>query len=834
MSVRTSSVAAARVQSGAWPLALLLASGTASIVYQLLWIRQLTLVVGVEVQAVATAVAAFFGGLALGGWAVGRVADRAARPLRLYAMLEIGIAGLSAASTWALAHAAPWFVTGQAAVGTLVWLLPFALVGVPALLMGGTLPVLLRSLAPSDGSIGAAGGRLYAANTAGAIAGALLAPFVLIPALGLQGSAWFAAGINLTLAGVAFLLDRGRVSATEPPTNLATQNERPAGARAALVVYALAGGVALGYEVVWSQAVVQFMSTRAFAFAIVLATYLAGLTVGSALSARFADRARQPWVAFGVLVAAAGLTALLEIVWLGQWLPSAQSRASELVRHVVDNPLAGMSARFAVAALAIVFVPTLLLGAAFPFVVRLTVGPLRPGSDVGLMLALNTLGGIAGTILTGFVLVPALGLVRSLAVLALAATALGIYAVLRAQGAWRFAAIAIAAGAGIACAFAPADRLATLLVQARGGKLVAYEESHGGTVAVIEQRASTREFRRLYIQGVSNSGDALTSVRYMRLQALLPLIVHRGEPRTALVIGLGTGITAGSLLAWPGLEQRVVAELLPAVVRAAPNFSGNFDVTRDPRMTIRVRDGRRELLASEQRYDLVTLEPPPPSAAGVANLYSSDFYRLAADRLQPNGIVAQWLPLPTQNDADTRSLVQSFLDVFPHATLWTTELHEMLLVGSLQPLELDAARIRERFSQPSVAAALGEAGIATPEALLATWVTDRAGLERYAGDADAVTDDRPRIEYASWVRRSEFPLTLDALLALHGEPPVNGADTSMRDAIRAETRTLHAFYRAGLAAYVGDRDTWSQQMNAVIRADGANPYYRWFGGQSKP
>ena len=392
---------------------------------------------------------------------------------------------------------------------------------------------------------------------------------------------------------------------------------------------------------------------------------------------------------------------------------------------------------------------------------------------------------------------------------------------------------ALALATLLAAVLAPSDRLATLLAEARGGKLVAYEESRGGTVAVIEQAAGARSFRRLYIQGVSNSGDTMTSLRYMRLQALLPLIVHRGEPKSALVIGLGTGITGGALLAWPGLERREVVELLPAVVRAVPNFAGNFDIATDPRVTIRVRDGRHELLGNPQRHDLITLEPPPPSAAGVVNLYATEFYALAASRLQPGGLVAQWLPLPTQNDADTRALVRSFLDVFPYATLWTTELHEMLLVGSMQPIELDLAQIRRRFAEPTVAQALGAVGVASPEALLATWVTDRDGLVRYAGDVPAVTDDRPAIEYAPWVRREEFPMTLSNLVELQTEPPVFGGDAAFGDAVKAERATLMAFYRAGLAAYIGDRRGWATEMNTVMRADGTNPYYRWFGGRAR-
>jgi spermidine synthase len=866
----------------------LFVSGSAALVYQLLWIKQLSLVVGVDVYAVTTAVSAFFAGLAIGGLIWGRRADASARPLRLYATLELGVALLGVAATLALGVAARPFAQLEAVLVPLAWAIPFALVGMPALLMGGTLPVLVRALGPGENAIGASGGRLYAANTAGAIAGALLAPFVLIPLLGVRGSAFAAATFNLLAAVVAFAVDqrlvegnrnggprptlRGRDGVSpgamaqapvegshagwaeravgwaeqreaqrrvQAAATTADRRERkdvapsaPRDARTAVWLYAIAGGIALGYEVVWSQAIVQFMSTRAFAFAIVLATYLAGLVLGSALAAKRADRARDPWGVFGFLIAAAGLVALLEIALLGGWLLDLQSSAAAAMRAITDNALAAMSARFAVAALAIVFVPTLLLGAAFPFVLRLAVGAQAVGRGVGRVVALNTLGGIAGSLLVGFVLVPWLGLVHTLAALAVAAALLGVYATTRARGGegLRYATLGIGIAALVAAVAVPSDRLANLLAKSRGGTLTAYEESRGGTVAVIEQGSGRNTFRRLYIQGVSNSGDALTSLRYMRLQALLPLLIHRGEPKSALVIGLGTGITAGALLRYPGLDTRVVAELLPAVARAAPQFHGNYGVASDARADIRLRDGRRELLRSDERYDLITLEPPPPSAAGVVNLYSTDFYRLAGERLNHDGILAQWLPLPTQNDEDTRSLVRSFLDAFPHASLWTTELHEMLLVGSMQPLELDAARIAGRFAQPQVTESLREVGINSPAALLATYVTDRAGLERYAGSAPAVTDDQPHIEYAAWTRVAEFPATLERLLALRRDPPLIGGSAELDAAVAVERQNLQRFYSAGLHAYRNEREAWASDMQQLHAEEPDNPYYNWFGG----
>jgi len=816
-----------------WPALLLVLSGGVALIYQVLWIRQLTHIVGVDVYAVTTGVSAFFAGLALGGLLLGRLADRVHRPLRLYAVLEIGVALVGVGMTFALAHSASLFAILETHSAVLAWSLVFLMVGSGPFLMGGTLPAMVRSLGVTAQGIGAGGGWLYAANTAGAIIGTLVTAFLLIPLLGIQGSALTAAALGLIAAAGGLWLDDHAPAQTQPDTEPASSPAvRTKSAALAVLFYTIAGGLALGYEVVWSQSIVQFMSTRSYAFAVMLATYLAGLALGAALYARRADRVRDPWASFGLLITAAGLTALLGVGLLGPWLPALQSTAEQATLWLTDSRLLGMCARFAVAAIYLVFIPTLLLGAAFPAALKLIVDSGHVGRDIGKVVALNTLGGIVGTGIAGFVLIPAFGLVKTLAILGVAAALLGLLAVLRGSSGSRIArpvAIAMTVVTLGAAALMPADRLAALLTDTRGGELVFYEEGKGGTVAVLEQSAGQKPFRRLYIQGVSNTGDTLPSLRYMRLQALLPLIIHNGEPTAALVIGLGTGITAGALLRYPGLEQRVVAELLPEVRAAAVHFQGNFGAADSAGLDIRLRDGRRELLSNEQAYDLITLEPPPPSAAGVANLYSTDFYQLARARLKPGGIVAQWLPLPTQNDADSRSLVRSFLDVYPYASLWSTELHEMLLVGAMQPVELDVARISERFQQPEVAATLRAVGIASPAALLATWITDRAGLEAYAGDALPVTDDQPRIEYADWVRRDELQRVLPALLQLRGEPPLLGADPEFTLSVTRHRQLLLLFYQASLNAMAGHRTQWAQDMQRVLEGDGENLYYRWFG-----
>ena len=201
---------------------------------------------------------------------------------------------------------------------------------------------------------------------------------------------------------------------------------------------------------------------------------------------------------------------------------------------------------------------------------------------------------------------------------------------------------------------------------------------------------------------------------------------------------------------------------------------------------------------------------------------------MARDRLEPNGLFAQWWPLATQNDEDSQSLVRSFIDVFPYATLWTTELHEALLIGSMQPIELRVAQIQSRFQQEGVAGALGDAGVLTATELLATYVTDRDGLQKYAGDVLPVTDDRPLIEYAASVRKGEFPRVLMRIAELRSDPPLMGADPALKHDVALARQKLWTLYRAGYYAYTGETDRWESMIKRLLPEMRDNPYFRWF------
>ena len=808
---------------------LLFFSGLSALVYQTIWIKQLTLVVGVDVYAITTGVSGFFAGLAIGSALFGKMASRSANPLRLYAGLEIGIALLGVLSTLLLFTAPQQFVSLSETVGPLAWILPFVLLAVPAMLMGGTLPPLLAFVHPGDDAIGRSSGSLYAANTAGAIAGTLIAVFMIIPEFGIRGSAFFAAGVNLVLAGIAFVLSRSQVSV------IPQLKETLKGSKAtlALTLYALSGGVALGYEVVWTQVIVQFLSTRAMAFSVVLATYLTGLVIGSALIAKRADRVRSRWTLFGVLIIGAGLLAMLSFLFLGPWLPEAQKSLGSSVLDATNSRMAMMAARFSLAAAFIILPATLLLGAAFPAAARLTVLKESAGRDVGLVLALNTAMGIAGTLITGFVLIPWLGLAGSLGTLACCAALIGSIALVRSGGYSTPSFIkgaVVMAGMIFLALNLPDNKLAILLARERSGKLTFYQESPGGTVAVIEQQAASGPFSRLYIQGVSNTGDGMPSRRYMRLQALTPVLIHPGEPKSALVIALGTGITAGALSTYPGLERRLCVELLEPVRESVPFFKGNYQANADPGMEIRIADGRHELMRSEETFDVITLEPPPPAARGVVNLYSTNFYQLARTRLNPGGVLAQWLPITTQNYEDSQSLVRSMLDAFPYVSLWTTEIHEMMLIGSEEPLDLNYDKIDSVMQTTPVGESLSEVGIDSAADLLATFITDREGLETFAADALSVTDNRPRIEYAGWVRPKELLRVLPPLLELR-KPPVVDAKPEQKQAIEHSFYRLGKFYEIALWARSGDMDIWQRETREFLRDTTPNAYYDFIFGR---
>ncbi|MBI1962915.1 MAG: fused MFS/spermidine synthase, partial [Candidatus Rokubacteria bacterium] len=538
-------------------------SGATGLVYEVLWLRMLSLVFGHTVFAITTVLAAFMAGLSLGSFAFGRVADRRRSPLALYGALEIAI-GLACA---AVPFALPWLERGYLglaatfefsflAFGLAQFALLFLALLVPTTLMGGTLPVLSRLFATDRESLAARVGALYALNTFGAVLGTAAAGYVLLPALGTRRTIWLAVAANLLVGLVALLLAQRSDKRGRPPVDSPAliAPEAPGPARAGLIGWALAasGAASMIYEVGWTRALALVIGSSTYAFTAMLLAFLLGIALGSALFARLAAARRAGPAAFAYLQLFIGAAALLIL--------PAFERLPAVLLHALNVSLAPGFVLAVQVALAIgaMLVPTLLIGATFPCAVRLTARSVeRVGVDVGRLYALNTLGAIAGTVLAGFALVPHLGVGRALRVGVLLNLAIGLGLALAARrelGGRRLAAATVLAGVGaLGAAALPAWNP---LVMASGAsiyvrsyqswvkgfdlspalereRLLFYEDGPSATVSVHEQDG----LRYLRVNGKTDASTG-EDMHTQLMSGHLPMLLHP-DPKTVLVIGLG-------------------------------------------------------------------------------------------------------------------------------------------------------------------------------------------------------------------------------------------------------------------------------------------------------
>ncbi len=729
---------------------LVFVSGAAGLLYEVVWTRLLVHTLGSTAQAVASVLAAFLGGLAVGAVAFGRRADRSASPLKLYAGLEVAIA------IWALLlpvlndgfHRLVLAAPGSPLLrfaGTFVLLLPATAA------MGGTIPVLCRLAVVSDRAVGRPAGLLYAWNTFGASLGCLAAGFVLIPALGLTGTLHVGAAANVAVAAAAWLLaGRGRGARATPAAAAAPPRASvalPAAARVVLAAFALSGLTALGYEILWTRVLVFFVKSVTYGFSLMLATFLGGLVAGSLAAAPFADRRRFAGRALPAVVLAAGLVAFASVRLL--------VTRTEMLRALAPTPggeLGALYGPLVFLVLATILPAGFLYGTTFPLAVRLVTERAAdaPGR-VGLATAANTAGAILGAYLGGFVLLPRLGVVGALEVL-LAGNGIAALLLLARLPERR---VRLALGAGVVAVVALATSGGDFFVQRlagiRPGRMILADEGADVIVTVYEEepeRPGEPPVRTIYVNGSSYTGSRFFARRYMKTMGHLPLLVA-AENRKALVICLGTGMTLSALARHVDLQRVACAELSPGVVRALPLFDAvNDGVARRDDVEIHVGDGRHWIETDADTWDVITLEPPPPLNAGVGDLYSREFYALCRERLAPGGVLCQWFPMHSQTAEEFRMGLASFLDVFPDASLWLPVGRNAVGLGIKEggaPWSFE--RFAARFDAPGVRAGLAEIGFDTPEALLATHVLDADGIRAFVGAAPRVTDDRPRLEF---------------------------------------------------------------------------------------
>lgn len=760
-------------------------SGAAGLIYEIVWMRMLGLVFGHTVFAITTVLVAFMGGLALGASFFGRLIDRRGRPLRVYGLLEAGI-GLYALLVPALLALAELAYLGlHRSLGLSFFaftLAQFALVFfillVPTTLMGASLPLMAKFFVERVDGLGRKVGDLYALNTFGAVLGSAAAGFFLMPAIGVKATTALAAAANLGIGAWAVLADR-RVGKSrelparpEPAAAPAGTAGLPAGGPVPLVVWlvlagaGLSGAASMVYEIAWTRALSLVIGSSVYAFSAMLTTFLTGLALGGFLFARIWGGRRADASLFGWLQAAVGLTALA-LVPAFERLPNL---VLAILKHLSPSAGGALLTQFALSFL-VMIVPTTLQGAAFVCAVQVCAKALpRLGRDVGQVYSVNTVGTIAGALLAGFLLVPLFGAQTAMMLGAAVNTAAAL-AVLTASApagaGWRRVAaiplvLLIAAGTlalprwdkrvmagGVSVdvkrfVFAR-DPAATFRAAVASRQLLFYREGLNSTVSVER----TERMTSLRVDGkvdASNGADMATQL----MLGHLPLLLHR-RPERVLIVGLGSGVTAGAVARHPLVREIDVVELEPAVVEASKFFEReNRGVLRDPRVRVVIGDGRNFILASPKRYDVISSEPSNPWMAGVANLFSREFYRMARRRLADDGIMVQWFHGYSLFPRELRMIVNTFRQVFPHATLWRTIRGDYLLVGSASRLSIDYQRLEQRIAaSEAVREDLASLRLATPLDLLTLFLLDEDDLARFAKGAPENTDDRPLLEFAA-------------------------------------------------------------------------------------
>jgi spermidine synthase len=777
-----------------------LVSGAAGLVHEVVWTRLLGHLFGVSSYAIATVLAAYMGGLALGSaWLGGRV-DRIRDPRRLYGWLELGVGLYALAVPFLLDLVEPvygWLWRelrlSFSVFSVLRLMVAGAILLVPTMLLGATLPALAESLARRDGRrLGAEW--LYTVNLAGAVLGVALAGFVLMPLLGVWGTVLAGAAINVAVAALVLALPRAPATETALPGDTASVEHgvgggSPAAATPAAEAAAIAsspdvrtigrdllacafvsGVLSLATQVAWNRVLVLIVGSTNYAFSSVLLVYLVSLGLGSALASRLGDRAARrgdvaawarPALATGFL-ACAGLSAVA--VALAGRLPELY----QSLYSVSDaRSLFGLVVRGVVSTGAIVFPPVLAAGTILPLALIAAGSGRRRGTGavVGRVYAVNTLGSIVGAILGGFVLVPVIGARATLLALAALAAATGLGLMLRSadRPPWS-AGIAVGASAavllaafvlpawnqtlfhlGIFEAGGYAGDVSRLEVSDAGQRVLFHREGRSASVLVTEYLDDgTRSMR---IDARTNASDARGDMPTQILLAQLPILVAP-HPEDVFIVGWGSGVTVGAALQAP-LRSVTAVELESAVVEASALFRHvNHEPLSDPRVELLEDDARHVLLASDATYDVIISEPPHPFVVGVANLFTQDFYRLAERRLRPDGIIAQWVQTYELSLDTYRSVVATFLSVFPYAIAFVPGTGgDTILVGARSPLVLDLELLQERWRRPETRAELARAGLARPEHLLATAVLGNQALRSFAEGAPINTDDNMHVEF---------------------------------------------------------------------------------------
>ena len=726
-----------------------LLSGATALAYEIVWTRKLSLVLGSATSAAAAVLGAFMLGLAAGAVVVGWRADESRRPLRWYGVLELGIGVYALAFDPILEIVTGWFPGSP-------WLASFALLALPAALMGGTLPVLARAGADTIRSGTGAFGSLYGVNTLGAVAGALLTVFFCMEAWGLTGTVRVAAAINIAL-GVLFWVGgmmaghRERYAAEEPGSSPSSSWTGDAGP-VVVAAFFLAGFAALALEMAWVRVLVWFLEGFTLAFGLMLATYLLGLgagALGGTFLALLSGNPRRLLARILLVEAVLAVATFLFVGPIGGGLEAMRGRYVEA--SGIDT---AYSFGLFWGALAIIFPATFCAGMLMPVVARVALANREAiGRHSGVVYAASTAGAVIAPAAAAFWLLPNFGVGGTIAAMGAVLLAAGtLLAVTRGLREWIFA----GAAAVLFVAACMAGRFGEPLIlrshvfgEAKlPRRLLTSIPGQLGDVSVVEELKDGA--RRLYVDGFS-AAETGPQYGYMRMQGHLPVLLHPA-PERVLVIAFGTGTTAGAAAVHDEVERVVCVEIEPAVYDVASYFEAQNRGVLGMDKTERVVADGREYVRRGGTFDVITLEPLMPYTPGAVYLYTQEFYAEARGALAKDGILCQWIPPQGVSNADLKRLVASMAAEFEHVSLWYFR-HAVLVLGSAAPHRVERDGFLRRASRDAVQEDLRIAAVGGPAHLLGAHVCGGDALRAALGDAKPMVDDRTDLEFRPLPRR---------------------------------------------------------------------------------
>ncbi|MFP6608517.1 MAG: fused MFS/spermidine synthase [Myxococcota bacterium] len=820
-------------------------SGLAALIYQTAWTRQFAFVFGTSELAVASVLAAYMGGLALGAAVAGRLVPRIRRPILVYGLLELAIGLTALAVPWGLSAATRLYVAvfgsqgAPADEGGLLSALfylacSFAILLIPTSLMGATLPLLARHAVRREEDIGRRIAHLYATNTAGAVVGTVLTAFVLLPAFGLATTVWLAVGVNLAVFAAAAVLARVSPPVADSAWTPANADPRDPN-RWVLPLIAISGAVSFTYEVLWTRLLGHVLGGSVYAFATMLATFLLGIAIGSWLaSGRLVSDRRTAATAFAWAQVGAGLLSLVAYLGIDStpgWVQSTALR-NEL-RLLLD---AGISA-------AILLPGTLCIGATFPLAVRVLARSQDEASQASARVySWNTVGAITGAVGAGFFLIPAIGFAWTLAIAVATNAGLAVAAGLRTRPRPRLAMVGAALVLAALVITQPGPpwqvlRMGGIASRVKQAKVAYY--GVGRSATVLLQHSS--EGWQLSSNGLAEAQITRPGVRigrYVMVQWMSNLPAWgRPDAKSILIVGFGGGLIVAAV--HPNFEKIDVIELESKMITANELIADERlkDPLADPRVELIINDARSALLLTQERYDAIASQPSHPWTAAAAHLYTREFFQLVRDHLADDGVFVQWMGLSFIDEMLFKTLIATLHDVFPHVRVYRPSRGGVLFTASPTPFEPEREAGAVLAAAPELAAKLG---VRDGADIVAHMLLDDDTSRAFARGAPINTDDRNILQMRSpaIVRgKNRFnpkdvigpfdPLAVSALdwdrSYLIRRLLATGLDDRARRISDAATNPVERHVGQGfLARRKGDRGKAMQHFRAALELDANN------------